>query len=213
MFYTGNSLGFSVMASIPESSTTFPLLGRPHDSLDSKSTLYNISTPRYLGAQYDASTTNLTYTIPSSSSYNGSAEVVLSFLSPITPTSTLRQSIPASYLSIHVKGSFDLDIYVDVNGEKARGWVRTKTCADHWVQGNGSAETAARTSNGTCMKEVNMIMPSSRLGESREVMKSSSRRRLIEPNGELSSSQDRRMLRMSVVHLVFSVIAFRRPGR
>jgi hypothetical protein len=48
-------------------------------------------------------------------------EVVLSFLSPITPTSTLRQSIPASYLSIHVRGSFDLNIYVDLNGEWVSG--------------------------------------------------------------------------------------------
>lgn len=43
-------------------------------------------------------------------------EIVLSFLSPITPTSTLRQSIPASYLTVHVKGTFDVNVYVDVNG-------------------------------------------------------------------------------------------------
>lgn len=121
MFYTGDSVGFSVLASIPDSSTVFPLLGRPQDSLDHESSHYTVSTPKYIGAQYDASATNLTYSIPSNHSANGSVEVVLSFLSPITPTSTLRQSIPASYLSIHVKGSFDLDIYVDVNGEKAHG--------------------------------------------------------------------------------------------
>jgi Domain of unknown function (DUF5127) len=34
----------------------------------------------------------------------------------VTPTSTLRQSIPASYLSVHVEGNFDVDIYVDLNG-------------------------------------------------------------------------------------------------
>ena len=42
--------------------------------------------------------------------------MVLSFLSPITPTSTLRQSIPASYLTVHVSGGFNIDIYVDING-------------------------------------------------------------------------------------------------
>lgn len=114
-------MGFSVLASVPDTSTVYPLLGRAQDSLDHESSHYTISTPKYLGAQYDASTTNLTYTIPSNSSSNGGVEVVLSFLSPITPTSTLRQSIPASYLSIHAKGSFDVNIYVDVNGEKPRG--------------------------------------------------------------------------------------------
>jgi hypothetical protein len=44
------------------------------------------------------------------------AQIVLSFLSPITPTSTLRQSIPASYLTVHIYGGFDIDIYIDING-------------------------------------------------------------------------------------------------
>lgn len=46
---------------------------------------------------------------------------MLSFLSPITPTSTLRQSIPASYLTIYVSGHFDLDIYIDINGQWVSG--------------------------------------------------------------------------------------------
>lgn len=72
---------------------------------------------------YDASTTNLTYYIPAPSSVNStsSLEIVLSFLSPITPTSTLRQSIPASYLSIHIKGDFNVTIYVDLNGQWVSG--------------------------------------------------------------------------------------------
>ncbi len=53
-------------------------------------------------------------------------DVVISFLSPITPTSTLRQSIPASYMTVHVSGSFNIDIYVDVNGQ--------------WVSGNRASE-------------------------------------------------------------------------
>ena len=48
-------------------------------------------------------------------------ELTLSFLSPITPTSTLRQSIPASYLSVHVQGDCNLDIYIDVNGQWVSG--------------------------------------------------------------------------------------------
>ncbi|SMQ50156.1 unnamed protein product [Zymoseptoria tritici ST99CH_3D7] len=121
MFYTGSSLGLSVLASSPDSSTVYPLLGRAHDSLDEKSSHYTIAYPKYLGAQYDASTTNLTYSISSGTSGNGSVQVVLSFLSPITPTSTLRQSIPASYLSIHVQGSLDINLYVDVNGQWVSG--------------------------------------------------------------------------------------------
>lgn len=39
----------------------------------------------------------------------------------MTPTSTLRQSIPAAYLTVYVKGTFDIDIYVDVNGQWVSG--------------------------------------------------------------------------------------------
>lgn len=77
-----------------------------------------------MGATFDASTTNLTYTIPAPLSTAKTAkplEVVISFLSPITPTSTLRQSIPASYMTVHVSGGFDVNIYVDVNGQWASG--------------------------------------------------------------------------------------------
>lgn len=82
---------------------------------------YTVDYPVYRGAQYDASVTNLTYDILSPSG-GEPLEIILSFLSPITPTSTLRQSIPASYLSVYVQGSFDVDVYVDVNGQ----WVSGK---------------------------------------------------------------------------------------
>lgn len=115
-------MGLSILASVPESSTVYPLLGRAHDSLDGDGHHYNISFPTYLGAQYDASTTNLSYTIPCPNDPHGNAaELTLSFLSPITPTSTLRQSIPASYISVSVKGAFNLDIYIDVNGQWVSG--------------------------------------------------------------------------------------------
>ena len=80
-----------------------------------------MSYPTYTGSQYDASTTNLTYLIPNPTSNSSSRplEIVLSFLSPITPTSTLRQAIPASYLTVHVQGDFNIDVYVDLNGQ----WV------------------------------------------------------------------------------------------
>lgn len=127
MFYTGEEMGFSILASVPESTTVYPLLGRAYDSLDSESTHYNLSFPHYVGAKYDASTTNLTYTIPSPKSRNDApVELTLSFLSPITPTSTLRQSIPASYIKVYAKGDFNVNIYVDVNGQ--------------WVSGNRGSE-------------------------------------------------------------------------
>lgn len=48
-------------------------------------------------------------------------KISLSFLSPVTPQSTLRQSIPAAYLTVHVEGDFDVDIYVDLNGQWVSG--------------------------------------------------------------------------------------------
>lgn len=88
---------------------------------------FNVSFCTYVGATFDASTTNLTYQIPAPVSANDTLpfqeplEVVISFLSPITPTSTLRQSIPASYVTVHVSGGFDIDIYIDINGQWASG--------------------------------------------------------------------------------------------
>jgi hypothetical protein len=77
---------------------------------------FNVSYAEYLGASFDASTTNLSYSIPAPKSSQEPAEIILSFLSPITPTSTLRQSIPASYLTAHVYSTFEIDLYIDLNG-------------------------------------------------------------------------------------------------
>ena len=130
------------MAAVPETGNVYPLLGRPQDSLSLggshhgqgilsqwfqhilKSYRYNISFATYVGANYDASTTNLTYLIPqgpTSETVAPPLEITISFLSPITPTSTLRQSIPASYLVVEAKGEFNVDIYVDLNGQWASG--------------------------------------------------------------------------------------------
>lgn len=86
-------------------------------------TRYNVSYATYLGHNFDASTTNLTYLIPAPSHKKSEAplELVLSFLSPITPTSTLRQSIPASFFAVYVKGGFNVDVYIDVNGQWVSG--------------------------------------------------------------------------------------------
>lgn len=116
IFWTGQEVGLSVLAAVPKSDTVYPLLGRPQDSLRKSGDSFNVSYPTYLGASFDASTTNLTYQIPAPSSSQEDAQIILSFLSPITPTSTLRQSIPASYITIHVYGHFDIDIYIDLNG-------------------------------------------------------------------------------------------------
>ncbi|KAI2643269.1 DUF1793-domain-containing protein [Xylaria nigripes] len=116
MFWRGETVGFAVMASVPHSQTVYPLLGRPQDFLDSSSSRYNISLPRYDGATFDASTTNLTYAIEGTD-----IKIILSFLSPITPTSTFRQALPASYLTCFVEGSVDVNLYVDTNGEWVSG--------------------------------------------------------------------------------------------
>ncbi|KAI9751330.1 MAG: hypothetical protein M4579_006113 [Chaenotheca gracillima] len=120
MFYEGQTIGFSVLASVPATGDVYPLLGRPQDSLPDDDDAYNVTYPTYLGAKYDASTTNLTYSVPSPKG-DRPLEITLSFLSPITPTSTLRQSIPGSYLNVHVDGDFDVDIYVDLNGQWVSG--------------------------------------------------------------------------------------------
>jgi Domain of unknown function (DUF5127) len=80
-----------------------------------------VSFPTYLGAKYDASTTNLSYSIPHPDNTSKPAELVLSFLSPITPSSTLRQSLPAAYVTVLVEGSFDIDLYIDLNGQWVSG--------------------------------------------------------------------------------------------
>ncbi|KAI0969860.1 hypothetical protein F4678DRAFT_157342 [Xylaria arbuscula] len=116
MFWRGETVGFAVMASVPQSRTVYPLLGRPQDFLSQHSSSYNISLPQYDGATFDASTTNLTYTLQDSNT-----KIILSFLSPITPTSTLRQALPASYLTCFVEGSTDVSLYLDVNGEWVSG--------------------------------------------------------------------------------------------
>lgn len=136
MFWTGQEIGFSILASLPDTNTVYPLLGRPQDSLSSKAKGYNISYPTYKGAKYDASVTNLTYAIssPNSTSDASDLELILSFLSPITPSSTLRQSIPAAYLTIHVTGNFNIDVYIDVNGQ--------------WVSGNRGNKIEWKLSQG-----------------------------------------------------------------
>jgi hypothetical protein len=82
---------------------------------------YSIAYPTYKGAQYDASTTNLTYSIRAPGKHTDDVNITLSFLSPITPTSTLRQTIPAAYLAIYVEGETDVNVYIDVNGQCVSG--------------------------------------------------------------------------------------------
>ncbi|KAL1900280.1 hypothetical protein Sste5346_002591 [Sporothrix stenoceras] len=119
IFWTGHSVGFSIMASVPSTHNVYPLLGRPQDSLSRSDKKFTVAFPEYLGAVFDASTTNLTYLVPGPA--EGKLKVTLSFLSPITPTSTFRQSIPAAYLNVIVEGNFDVDIYLDINGEWVSG--------------------------------------------------------------------------------------------
>jgi len=106
---------------------------------------FTVSYPVYLGASFDASTTNLTYHIPHLSGLKEPLEITLSFLSPITPTSTLRQALPAAYLTVFASGTFDVNVYVDVNGD--------------WVSGNSENEikwefgrSSAQENNETSLK-------------------------------------------------------------
>lgn len=82
---------------------------------------YKLSYPQYIGATYDASTTNLTYHIPSPDVEHLPAKLTISFLSPITPTSSMRQSIPAAYVTVHVQGGFDVSVYFDLTGDFLSG--------------------------------------------------------------------------------------------
>lgn len=79
-----------------------------------------VTFPIYEGSSFDASVTNLTYNIQGGVK-DEKVRVILSFISPITPTSTFRQSMPASYIKIYVEGNFDLSIYVDINGQWSSG--------------------------------------------------------------------------------------------
>lgn len=45
----------------------------------------------------------------------------MSFLSPITPSSTLRQSLPAGYFTVFAEGRTRLNVYSDINGEWLSG--------------------------------------------------------------------------------------------
>lgn len=80
---------------------------------------YRVEFPNYLGHNYDASTTNFTYRIDTDTLVP--LDITVSFLSPITPTSTLRQSIPASYVTIDVQGEIDVSVYMDVDGRWLTG--------------------------------------------------------------------------------------------
>lgn len=109
------------MAAVPGTGNVYPLLGRPQDSISHSTSHYNLSYPTYVGATFDASTTNLSYVINGPSAGGDPLTLTLSFLSPITPSSTLRQSIPAAYMTALVEGTADIDLYVDVNGEWVSG--------------------------------------------------------------------------------------------
>lgn len=97
------------MAQLPASQTVYPLMGRPQDALDDDD-FYTVTYPTFLGFQYDASTTNLTYSL------SNVAKVTLVFTSPITANSTERQALPATYLEVIVEAAVDVAIYVDLNG-------------------------------------------------------------------------------------------------
>lgn len=118
MFWTGAPVGLAIMARVDgdgegSKGLVYPLLGKGHQNLT------NVAYPTYVGASYDASTTNLTYNIDGGRGENST--IVLSFLSPITPTSTFRQSLPVAYVNVHVSSGLELSIYIDIDGRWATG--------------------------------------------------------------------------------------------
>ncbi|CAH0044200.1 unnamed protein product [Clonostachys solani] len=121
MFWAGHHIGFSVMVSLPDTNTIYPLLGRPQDSLPDSSPNFTVSEPSDYEVSFDAVTTNLTYTLQAKEPLAKSTKVTISFLSPITPTSTLRQSLPAAYFTISIQGKGPVNVYTDVNGEWVSG--------------------------------------------------------------------------------------------
>lgn len=137
------------MAAVPETGNVYPLLGRPQDSIPHTTSHYNVSYPTYLGATFDASTTNLSYAINSPSAGGDQLSIILSFLSPITPSSTFRQSIPAAYMTVLVEGTTDLDLYVDINGEWVSG-NRGNTIK--WELTEPDRKTGAATDDATPLK-------------------------------------------------------------
>lgn len=137
MFYTGEALGLSIM--VRTNKTVYPLLGRPQDSLTSNSSSFTVKYAAYRGAQFDSASTNLSYAI---TEQNDSTTVTVSFLSPITPTSTLRQAIPASYLHISMTGSLAIAVYVDANGQWVSG---SRDAIIQWDMYNSSARTPTKS--------------------------------------------------------------------
>ncbi|RDW86339.1 putative glutaminase [Aspergillus mulundensis] len=157
MFYTGQELGLGLLAQIPSTDTVYPLLGKPHESLPES---ISFEYPTYLGANYDASTTNLTYSI----TYNTASaplNITVSFLSPITPTSTLRQSIPASYLTVYVESEATVNIYLDINGH----WVSHDPASKitwQFETERASLETPPTLQRWTLQKENQLLLSEQR---------------------------------------------------
>ncbi|ODQ51653.1 DUF1793-domain-containing protein [Saitoella complicata NRRL Y-17804] len=123
-FYTGDELGLTVMVRHDASDTVYPLVGRGHEDLFKEASDSLLRHPHYRGASYDASTTNLSYTLSmdnAADQWSSDTRVTLSFISPVTPDDTFRQAVPACYLAVHVEGTAELSIYIEFNGMWATG--------------------------------------------------------------------------------------------
>lgn len=107
--------------------------------------------PAYAGSSFDASTTNLTYRLGP----DDSIKVTLSFLSPITPTSTLRQSLPASYMAVYLDGILDVNIYTDVSGEWVSG---LEDSAIEWQLQETSANDGSRPTKSWSVSRTTQLL-------------------------------------------------------
>ncbi|KAI5802839.1 putative glutaminase [Pyronema domesticum] len=113
MFWTGEQLGFGIMARLPSKRAVYPLVGRAQDSLTANSA-YALTDPIFQGFQYDSHSTTLSYNL------GNAAKIELYFSSPITGDSIMRQSLPASYVEVKVTGNEDVELYVEIDGAS---WV------------------------------------------------------------------------------------------
>lgn len=83
---------------------------------------------------------------------------MLSFLSPITPTSTLRQSIPASYVTISVTGNVDINVYADINGQWVSGDRGSRIVWDYSSISTNDSKSANELKRWSFKRETEMLL-------------------------------------------------------
>lgn len=141
MFWSDVEQKINVMVKT-DNGTVFPLFGLGHIDLQ-KITI--VQEPVYLDTTFDASTTSLMYEI------GPTTQVALRFLSPITPHSTCRQSLPRSYLTVRAHADRDLSVHIEISSDFVSPKNDTGQC--HFVQ---NMVTVNKTLHGNSTKRFTM---------------------------------------------------------